>query len=47
MRAEIISILKSLQTTNVGESMEKREFSYPVGGNVNWYNHYENRMEVS
>ena len=47
MRAEILSISKSLQTINVGESMEKREFSYPVGGNVNWYNHYENRMEVS
>ena len=20
--------------------MEKRELSYTVGGNVNWYNHY-------
>ena len=47
MRAERISVSKSLQTINVGESMEKREVSFPVGGNVNWYNHYENRMEVS
>ena len=24
---------------NVGEDAEKREPSYTVGGNVNWYNH--------
>ena len=23
-----------------GEGVEKRELSYTVGGNVNWYNHY-------
>ena len=23
-----------------GEGVEKREPSYTVGGNVNWYNHY-------
>ena len=31
---------KSLQTINAGESVEKKEPSYTVGGNVNWYNHY-------
>ena len=31
---------KSLQI-NVGESVEKRESSCTVGGNVNWYSHYE------
>ena len=31
---------KSLQTINAGEGVEKREPSYTVGGNVNWYNHY-------
>ena len=28
--------LKSLQITNSGEGVEKREPSYTVGGNVNW-----------
>ena len=31
---------KSLQIINVGEDVEKREPSYTVGGNVNWYSHY-------
>ena len=31
---------KCLQTRNAGEDVEKREPSYTVGGNVNWYNHY-------
>ena len=31
--------LTSPQVTNARESMEKREPSYIVGGNVNWYNH--------
>ena len=31
---------KNLQTINAGEGVEKREPSYTVGGNVNWYNHY-------
>ena len=26
--------------TNAGDGVEKREPSYPVGGNVSWYNHY-------
>ena len=29
-----------LQRINVGEGVEKRELSYTVGGNANWYNHY-------
>ena len=32
--------LVSLQITNAGEGVEKRELSYTVGRNVNWYNHY-------
>ena len=32
--------LKSLQITNAGEGVEKREPSYTVGGNVNWCSHY-------
>ena len=31
---------KNLQTVNARESVEKRESSYNIGGNVNWYNHY-------
>ena len=28
------------QTSNAGEGVERREPSYTVGGNVNWYSHY-------
>ena len=35
-----MAIIKSLQTINAGEGMEKREHSYTIGGNVNWYSHY-------
>ena len=31
---------KSLQVTNAGEGVEKREPSCTVGGNVNWCSHY-------
>ena len=31
---------KNLQTINAGDGVEKREPSYTVGGNVNWYSHY-------
>ena len=31
---------KNLQTINAGEGVKKREHSYTVGGNVNWYSHY-------
>ena len=34
------SSLKSLQITNAGEGVEKREPSYAVGGNVSWCSHY-------
>ena len=27
--------------TNAAESVKKNETSYAVGGNVNWYSHYE------
>ena len=32
---------KTLQTINAGEGIEKRESSCTVGGNANWYSHYE------
>ena len=32
--------LKSLQITNAGEGIEKREPSYTASGNINWCNHY-------
>ena len=31
---------KNLQTINAEEGVEKREPSYNVGGDVNWYSHY-------
>ena len=37
--------LLSPQITNAGESVEKREHSYPSGRNVNWYKHYGNRWK--
>ena len=33
-------IIKSLQTINAGEGVEKRELSCTVGGDVNWYIHF-------
>ena len=35
-----IVIIKSLQTINAGEGVEKRELSCTVGGDVNWYIHF-------
>ena len=35
-----MAIIKSLQTINAGEGVEKREPSYTVGGSANWYSHY-------
>ena len=29
-----------LQAINAGEGVEKREPSYTVGGNADWYSHY-------
>ena len=37
---KIVIIKKNPQTINAGEGVEKREPSYAVGGNVNWYSHY-------
>ena len=31
---------KKLQTINAGDGVEKREPSYTVDGNVNWYSHH-------
>ena len=35
-----MAIIKNPQTINPGEGVERREPSYTVGGNLNWYNHY-------
>ena len=35
-----MAIIKNLQTISAGEGLEKREPSYTVGGNENWYSHY-------
>ena len=37
---------QNLQTVNAGEGVEKREPSYTVGMNVNWWHHYGESMEV-
>ena len=34
-----MAIIKHLKTINVGEHVDKRELSYTVSGNVNWYSH--------
>ena len=41
-----MAIIKNLQTRNAGEGVEKREPSYTVGGNVNWYT-MEYSMEIT
>ena len=33
------TVIKNPQTTNAGEGMERREPSYAVGGNINWYSY--------
>ena len=35
-----MAIIKNLPIINVGEGVEKREPSYIVDRNVNWYRHY-------
>ena len=35
-----MAIIKKSTVTNARQSMEKRELSYTVGGNANWYSHY-------
>ena len=39
MPVRMAAIQKS-QTINAGEGVEKRETSYSVGGNANYYSHY-------
>ena len=41
------AIIKNLQTINSLEKMEKREPSYTISANVNWYNHYGEQYEIS
>ena len=36
-----MAIIKRLQTINTGEDVERRKPSNIVGGNVNWFSHYE------
>ena len=36
--------LKSLQITNSGEGVEKREPPYNIGGYVNWCSHYRKQL---
>ena len=36
-----MAIIKNPQTINVGEGVERRQSSHNVGGDVNWYSHYE------
>ena len=36
----MVIISKSMKTISAGESMEKGEHSYIVGGTVNLYNHF-------
>ena len=38
---------KILQTINAGEGVEKREPSYTVSGNANWYSHYREQYGES
>ena len=40
-------IKKNPQTTSSGEVVERREPSYTVGGNVNWFSHYGEQYEDS
>ena len=35
-----MAIINNPQIANAAEGVERRELSYTVGGNVNWYNHY-------
>ena len=40
MRYHLTKSSKNPQTTKAGEGVERREPSYTVGGNVNWYSRY-------
>ena len=36
-----VTIIKRKEITSIREDVEKREPSYTIGGNRNWYSHYE------
>ena len=40
MEYSVVLKIMKYTTVNAGEGVEKREPSFTVGGNVNWYNHY-------
>ena len=40
-------IKKSINTINAGEGVERRELSYTIGGNVNWFSYYEEQYQDS
>ena len=37
---------KNLHAVNAREGVEKREYSYTPGGNVNWYSYYGENMGI-
>jgi hypothetical protein len=37
LEVSMVVIKKNVQTINAGENVEKREPSYTVTGNINWY----------
>ena len=41
-----MSVIKKSTNNNAGEGVEKREPSYTVGGNANWYSHYGEQCEI-
>jgi len=41
-----MAIIKKPTNNKCWRGVEKREPSYTVAGNVSWYSHYKNRMEV-
>ena len=41
-----MAIIKKSTIINAGEDVERMEASCTIGGNVNWYNHCVNSMEV-
>ena len=42
-----MAIIKNPQAINPGEGMERRDPSYTVGGNLNWYNHCGEQCGIS
>lgn len=42
-----MGLIKSQETTNVGEDVKKRKVIYTVDGNVNWYSYYGKQNGVS